>query len=155
MREEIREEIKKEMKKEYFDMKAQLLADMRVELVSPSAQPCNPPQQPSLICVSTKGSCDVPLEEASLIVDADYELFIDDLLQSLVALGNLSNYIVLHVFYTMQPLHPRACPTQEVKTVGQALGNFILWLLRLAKVIANEVIVLTCFNYAFIYIGVY
>jgi len=29
MREEIREEIKKEMKKEYFDMKAQLLADMK------------------------------------------------------------------------------------------------------------------------------
>ena len=98
MREEIREEIKKEMKKEQFDMKAQLLADMRAELASPSAQPCNPPQQPSLICVSTKGSYDVPLEEASLIGDADYELFIDDLLQSLVALGNLSNYIVLHVF---------------------------------------------------------
>jgi len=98
MREEIREEIKKEMKKEYFDMKAQLLSDMRAELASPSAQPCNPHQQPSIICVSTKGSCDVPLEEASLIGDADYELFIDDLLQSLVALGNLSNYIVLHVF---------------------------------------------------------
>ena len=46
-------------------------------------------------------------------------------------------------------------PTQEVKTVGQAPGNFILWPVRLAKVIAKEVIVLTCFNYAFIYIGVY
>jgi len=67
-------------------------------VVCSSAQPCNPPQQPSLIFVSTKGSCDVPLKEASLNVDTDYELFIDDLLQSLVALGNLSNYIVLHVF---------------------------------------------------------
>jgi len=37
MREETREEIKKEMKKEYFDMKEQLLADMRAELISPSA----------------------------------------------------------------------------------------------------------------------
>jgi len=46
-------------------------------------------------------------------------------------------------------------PTQEVKTVGQALGNFILSPVRLAKVIAKEVIVLTCFNYACIYIGVY
>jgi len=46
-------------------------------------------------------------------------------------------------------------PTQEVKTVGQAPGNFILWPVRLAKVITKEVIVLTCFNYAFIYIGVY
>ena len=97
MRDEIREEIKKEMKKEYFDMKAQLLADMRAELASPTTQPCNPPQQHSLICVSTKGSCDVPLEEASLTVDADYELFIDDLLQSLVALGNC--LIILFCMY--------------------------------------------------------
>jgi len=46
-------------------------------------------------------------------------------------------------------------PTQEVKTMGQALGNFILWPVRLAKVIAKEVIILTCYNYAFIYIDVY
>jgi len=47
-------------------------------------------------------------------------------------------------------------PTQEVKTVGQAPGNFILWPVRLAKVISKEVIVLTCFHYAFIfYISVY
>ena len=34
-------------------------------------------------------------------------------------------------------------PTQEVKIVGQAPGNFILWPVILAKVIAKEVIVLT------------
>jgi len=37
MREEMREVIKKEMKKEYFNIRAQLLPDMRIELASPSA----------------------------------------------------------------------------------------------------------------------
>ncbi|WVY89736.1 hypothetical protein V8G54_035250 [Vigna mungo] len=123
IKEEISQEMRAQLKKEYSDMRAQLLAYVRAELASSSSQPRNPPQ-PSHFCVSTKESCDASPQNAYPTIDADYELFTNDALQCLVALDATARVPV---------------PTQDVQTMGQAPGNFILCPLRLSRAIVKEV----------------
>ncbi|XP_022642752.1 uncharacterized protein LOC106775417 [Vigna radiata var. radiata] len=158
MKEEMREEISKmkkeygdiraQLKKEYSDMRVQLLAEMRAELASPLGQPRNPPQ-PTPLC---KESCDVSPQYTSSTVNANYELFSDDALQCLVALGKMytlgstihhetiTTNMIRVVVVDVRVANARVpVPTQEVQIVGQAPGNFILWPIRLSRAIVKEV----------------
>lgn len=89
--ESLKEDIRKEIKKEvYSELKKELLLDMRAELASMSVKPSVAPSEPSPIRISTKESCDAPegSEEVGPTILADCELYIDDPLEYLVALGN-------------------------------------------------------------------
>ncbi|XP_052734972.1 uncharacterized protein LOC128197373 [Vigna angularis] len=157
MREEINEmkkeygDMRAQLKKEYSNMRAQLLADVRAEFASSSSQPRNFPQ-PSHLCISTKESCDVSPQNASPTIDADYELFSDDALQCLVALGKMytlgstmhhetiTTDMMRVVVVDVRDATARVpVPTEDVQTVGQAPGNFILWPLRLSRAIVKKV----------------
>ncbi|WVZ25824.1 hypothetical protein V8G54_004368 [Vigna mungo] len=84
-----------------------------------------PPKGASHV-VSTKGSCPLPKESGDgADVPIDCELYVDDPHLHLVALDIKDSSARV-------PL-----PSEEVQTVGQAPGNFIIWPARLAKPILD------------------
>ncbi|WVZ04709.1 hypothetical protein V8G54_018055 [Vigna mungo] len=84
-----------------------------------------PPKGASHVA-STKGSCPVPEESGDgADVPVDCELYVDDAHLHLVALDIKDSSARV-------PL-----PSEEVQTVGQAPGNFIIWPARLAKPILD------------------
>ncbi|WVY89165.1 hypothetical protein V8G54_034679 [Vigna mungo] len=98
---------------------------------------------------STKGSC--PEESRDGVdVPVDCELYVDDPHWHLVALGKIYNlgstihheaikdYMLRVVVVDIKDSSARVpLPSEEVQTVGQAPGNFIIWPARLAKPILD------------------
>ncbi|XP_052731652.1 uncharacterized protein LOC128196086 isoform X4 [Vigna angularis] len=92
------------------------------------------------------------LELLSDMLPKDYELFSDDALQCLVALGKMytlgstmhhetiTTDMMRVVVVDVRDATARVpVPTEDVQTVGQAPGNFILWPLRLSRAIVKKV----------------
>ncbi|WVZ24705.1 hypothetical protein V8G54_003249 [Vigna mungo] len=101
----------------------ELLSEIKSEIASLGLAIQDPPKGASHV-TSIKGSCPLP-EELGDNVPVDCELYVDDPHWNLVALDIKDSSARV-------PL-----PSEEVQTVGQAPGNFIIWPARLAKPILD------------------
>ncbi|WVZ23545.1 hypothetical protein V8G54_002089 [Vigna mungo] len=114
--------LRNEFKKEMFpELRNELLAEIKSEIASLGLTIQVPPKGASHVA-STKGSCPLPEESGDgADVPVDCELYVADAHLHLVALDIKDSSARV-------PL-----PSEEVQTVGQAPGNFIIWPARLAK----------------------
>ncbi|WVZ12004.1 hypothetical protein V8G54_016534, partial [Vigna mungo] len=144
--------LKNEFKKELFpEFKKELIPELRQEILSEIKSEM----------ASTKGSCPLPEESGDGVdVPIDCELYVDDPHWHLVALGKIYNLgsIIHHeaikddmlrvVVVDIKDSSARVpLPSEEVQTVGQAPGNFIIWPARLTKPIVVSIFIHICLNY--------